>query len=187
MTEQGNRVYDGYYQVDVVTTPQGRKHEVVRATNSIGALFYCPSRGQVLLIRQSRVSMMTGDNPKGLITEGVAGRFDVHLSPEALLVKEAWEEVRVRITEDDVLLLNDGQPMAVCAGMTDERSYLAYVELEPEMIQGKDGVFGAPGEGEAIIRVWMTLEEFECYQCEGVRVFALREWFFRHINPKERG
>lgn len=177
------RVYDGFFKVDIVDMPQG-KREVVKATNSVTILFYNVSNRCVLLIREPRAAMISPENPQGLMIGNVAGRFDVNLSPKALIVKEALEEAGITIGEEDVTLLNNGQPLAVNAGMTNEKCYLAFATIGWDDYEPDEKNFGNPQEGENIERIWMTVEEFAKYQPECLRVFTLQQWFLNQEGFK---
>lgn len=158
---------------------------VVQVSDSVAVLFYCPDVGKVLLVRQRREAAMGPSNPGGEVAELCAGRFDVALGPRALVVKEAAEEVGATIAEDDVVLLNDGQPVLLSAGVLTERSYLAFVQIGRASFELAERQFGVD-DGEAISRVWMDLQEFRHLVCQDLRVFALREWFFNEIKPGAR-
>ena len=171
-------LYKGFFTVEIVDTPQGSR-EVIRATNSVSILFYNLSNQTVLLIREPRTAMITKQNPQGLTIGNVAGRFDVDLSPRALAVKEAWEEAGITIKEEDIIMLNDSQPMAVNAGMTDEKCYLAFATIGWDNYEPDEKLFGNTEEGEKIERVWMSIEKFKKYQPECLKVFALQQWFLK--------
>ena len=177
------RVYNGFFKVDLVDTPQGPR-EVVRATDSVTILFYNPSNRCVLLIKEPRAAMITKTNPRGLMIGNVAGRFDVDLSPRTLVVKEAKEEAGITIKESDVILLNNGQLMAVNAGMTNEKCYLAFVLIGWDNIENNERIFGNPQDGETIERIWMTRKKFAKYQPECLRVFTLQQWFLNQERLK---
>ena len=152
----------------------GHNTVVVRATDSVAGLLYDVRKERALLVRQPRATMIRDNNPQGMILECVAGRFDVDLGPKALLVKEAFEEAGVVITEDDVELLNNGVPMALSAGVLTERAYLGFAEIETDKLVGDDDdVFGAEGEGETIQHVWIPVDILFNSTFEDVRVMAL--------------
>lgn len=173
--------YDGFYKIRIVDTPQGTR-EVVEATNSVSILFYFPIGDKVLLIKEPRASMISDDNPEGITTQSVSGRFDVDLSPKALMIKEADEEAGVLIEEEDIVMLNGGQPMAVSAGMTNEMCYLAFAEIYPEMIFDHGKIFGCPTEGEKIERVWINRKDFISQPTTCVRVFAFQQWLINNVK-----
>lgn len=150
---------------------------VVRASDSVVGLLYDATNDRVLLIRQARAAMIREDNPEGMITECVAGRFDVNLGPKALMVKEALEEASVVITEKDVTVLNQGKPMALSAGVLTERSYVVFAEVHPDQVTGSDDdTFGLASEGESIQRVWVSTSEFLTMVVDEIRVFALQQF-----------
>ncbi len=173
-------IHKGFFELQLVETPHGPR-EVVLATDSVCALFYFRDLRQILLIEQPRLAVMNAANPQGLLLETIAGRFDINLGVKALVVKEAKEEIGAVIAEADVEILNDGEPMYVSAGMTNEKSYLAYVETTSDKIEKQERVFGVAAEGEAIKRVWIPRDRFisESFICQDGRLFALREWFIR--------
>ncbi len=173
-------VYDnGFYRVELVQTRDGQRTRIVCA-DSVSVLIYNRTRDAVLLVRQPRVCAIRADNPEGLLTEVVAGRFDVKLGPKALALKEAREEAGVNVLEDQVELLNSGEPMYLSAGIITERVYLAYLKVDDSMVEQNERVFGEACEGERISRVWVPVEELPSYVCEDVRVFTLIQWFLRN-------
>lgn len=173
--------YKGFFTVEIVETPQGPR-EVIRATNSVSVLFYYPLLDEVLLIKEPRAALISENNPEGITTETVSGRFDVDLSPEALVIKEAIEEAGITIEGDNIIMLNGGQPMSVSAGMTNEMCYLAVVELCPEMIDAQEKIFGLPQEGERIERVWMSRKKFIKQPVGCLRVFAFQQWLINNLK-----
>jgi nicotinate (nicotinamide) nucleotide adenylyltransferase len=172
-----NTVYSGFCRVEMVDAGKGAR-EVVRTNDSVCALIYVRDRKKILLVRQMREAAIRPDNPDGMVVELLAGRFDVNLGVKALAAKEAKEEAGAVISENDVILLNNGRPVMLSAGILTERCYLAYAVINSNQIEDEERTFGVQAENEAIQRVWMTPEEFREYICEDLRVFALREWFF---------
>ena len=188
--------YKGFHELVKITTEHGCQ-EVVITFNSVCLLIYDPVKRKVLLTKQFRASRLYNQlihnhakpdhehvNTDGMSIGMVAGRFDVNLTPEALAVKEALEEVGAVIAEDDVELVNDGQPMMVSSGLTTEMSYLAYIELKPGMVEESDQVYGVEEEGEKVTQVWMSLDEFMSKPLEGIRLFAMREWLRNRLKEK---
>lgn len=170
---------NGFCRVEILDTLVGERMRVV-CTDSVNILVYDKSRDCVLLVRQPKAGAISRSNPRGMITETVAGRFDVSLGPRALAVKEAREEAGVEIREDQVELLNDGKPMYLSAGLFTERAYLAYVEVDSSNVEQTERVFGIVGEGERIRRIWVPVRDLESLVCEDARVFALVQWFLRN-------
>ncbi len=167
-------VYKGYFRFELVDTPQGRR-EVLHAPDSVSILLYDNTSDRFRLVRQPRAAMIRPDNPDGMITELVAGRFDGDYTLEQLIIKEVWEEAGIDLPPRNVEILNNGVPMAVSAGATTERAYLAYAWFTPDMIVDEKKVYGAPGEGEEITPVWIDADTLSLMQMdfEDVRVFAL--------------
>lgn len=134
--------------------------EVVHASDSISGLIWLKDRDEVILVVQPRVPMETNENPRGMITELVAGRIDHgDMSPRAIFVAEAIEESGATITEGDIELLNGGQPMAVSPGILTELRHLALVAIgDDQLEEGTD--YGVEAEGEAITRIRMSVKDF---------------------------
>jgi 8-oxo-dGTP pyrophosphatase MutT (NUDIX family) len=174
-------VYPGYFQVYEVKTPDGWRMRI-EATNAINVLLVDMAKRRIILARQPRVNMMTDENPTGLITETIAGRFDVDLTPKQLAVKEAQEEAGVTITPDQVEMLNDGMPMAISAGSITEKVFLAVCYLKPGQMEEVEREFSAEGEHEHIRRVYLDFDELEQYVCEDTRVFALKQYLLRWLE-----
>ena len=105
-------LYEGFVKV---LKDKKSGHEIVSVTDSVAFLVWDSSTDSVLLALQHRPPMGCA------LMEVPAGRFDVDLSVEELVVKEAKEEIGVTITEDDVYLLNNGKPLAVAPGVLTER------------------------------------------------------------------
>lgn len=171
-----NIAYQGFFTMEVHETAQG-KREVVFTTDSVCVLVFDKPRDRIILVRQPRQSMVNDDNPQGLITESVAGRFDTKIGVEALVVKELREEIGATIRGDQVRLLNYGHPMAVSAGAITEKCYLSFVELEKGQLEETEREFTADKEDERISRVYLHISEIGKYICEDVRVFTLLQYF----------
>lgn len=174
-------IFDGFAKLEEWIVGGPHTHLILRATDSVAILLYDETNERFLLVRQKRVSMIRKGNPKGFITEAIAGRFDVKLGPKALAIKEALEEAGATLTEHEVELLNNGKPMALSAGILTERSYLAFAIIKPEKLIGDDhDTFGVPEEGEAISRVWIPRKDINAFEAEDVRVLAL----IQHLKLK---
>lgn len=175
--------YKGYFTLEVITTPNG-KREVLRSFNSVSILIYDVKRRRIILVRQPRAAMVTDENPEGLITETIAGRVDKEASIKQIIIDEAMEEAGFDLREDQIDLLNDGKPMAVSAGATNELCYLAFAEVDTEQIENEEKNRGVETEGEAIQRVYVCLDDLERYACEDVRVFALIQYLIKCVLLK---
>lgn len=172
-------VFDGFIKVTLLDTRLGER-VVVEATDSVNVMVYIKDKNQLLLTRAPRISMRSESNPEGVTTETIAGRFDVNLSPKALMVKEAKEEAGVTITENDIMLLNSGEPMSLSAGILTEKAYLGYVEIVSSQMESEERIFGSDGEGEEITRIYLTADgSLADVVCDDVRVFAFLQYFMR--------
>lgn len=165
-------VYQGYFSLDVIETPQGAR-EVLRSMDSISILIYDSVNRRIVLVRQPRASMMTDENPEGLITELVAGRIDKLWKLEDIIIDEVLQESGVSITKEDIVMLNHGIPMAVSSGALTEKTYLAFVRIKPDQMDPEERVYGDREEGEQITRIFLSVDELAEYVCEDLRVFAL--------------
>lgn len=179
----GEIVYDGFFKVVIIDVGNGPR-ERIEASDSVNILLFDKVNKRIILARQVREAMIREDNPDGLITETAAGRFDVNLSPKALMVKEAKEEVGVTLTEDQIELLNFGYPMALLAGVITERAYLGFAEVTPDQIEQAERVFGVD-EGEHIKRIYIPADQLETYICEDMRVFALIQYLLRKLEKEK--
>ncbi len=173
-------IFNGFIRLERWQPCSPFKSLVVRATDSVAGLLYDRTNHRVLLVRQQRAAMVRDDNQDGFIIEAVAGRFDYKTNPKALLVKEASEEAGVTITEDDVVLLNGGIPLALSAGVLTERSYLAYAEISLEAV-AEGEVFGVVEEGEHITRIWQDADAFIAETHEDLRVWAFAQYLKNKI------
>ena len=171
------RVWDGFFKVDLVQA-EGKEWEVVRATPAICLLLYNKTRDNVILLTQSRASMVSNKNFTGIMTEVVAGRLDKEgWTPQEIASDEAWYEAGVKIPPEKILLLNSGVPVASSAGITNEVVYYAYGEITDDDIDFTKAVFGDPKEGEQIKRHFFSVEEFEKHTCDTLHTFVFKNWF----------
>lgn len=181
------RVHDGFYKLDVVDTPHGKREYLV-TTDSVTLLIYDLDRRGIYLVNQVREAMFRPDNMTAQITEAVAGRFDVALGPVGLAIKEAKEEVDIDLRPEQITILNGGRPMAKSPGSTTERAYLAYAEVRANQVGADRPSFGADGEGEDISRRFVTIEQLRHdYACEDLCVFALVQFLLHRYAQTARG
>jgi 8-oxo-dGTP pyrophosphatase MutT (NUDIX family) len=173
--------YRGYFTLEIMHTADGPR-EVLRGGDSACVLIYERASRRAILVRQPRVTMIRDDNRDGMLTEAVAGRFDAAYGVKELIAKEAWEEAGVRLDEDRIELLNHGEPVALTAGATDERCYLAYAEVGPDDVEAGEHERGAEGEGEHITRVFVSADDVEGYVCEDARVYGLLQYLLRRLD-----
>lgn len=174
-------VYDGFCCVwKFLITGWQWPRTVVESTDSLNILIYVVDQQRVLLLIEPRPGKIFLEGGDGKIVANIAGRFDGKEGPAALAIKEAKEEAGVTLRDDQVEFLNNGQFMYLSPGLITERAILAYAEVASGQIDPNERSFGAEGEDEQITRVWMTLDKFRTMICDDVRLFALREWFFRN-------
>lgn len=167
-------LFDGFAKLESWWVDGPHPHLVLRSSDSVAILLHDVVNHRFLLVKQSRVAMIREDNPDGLITELIAGRFDVNLTPIELAIKESFEEAGAKILASQVELLNHGQPMALSAGISTERSWIAYAAITPDQLSGTDeAMFGLEEEGERIQRVWISESDLDTFVAEDVRVLAL--------------
>ncbi len=166
------------------------KHVVFQTTDSVAFLivvrgaFGEPS--QVVLVRQYRPATTDPeDNPQGLITEVTAGRFDAALTIIELIAQEAGQEVGAKIRPDQVILINDGEPLYLSPGIITEKQILAVVVIDRDQIEDEERVFGNAAEGERINRVHRTVHEFIQGVHQDMKTFALATWL--GANMQELG
>ena len=180
------RVWDGYFKVDVVETISEGKREVVRARPAICLLLHNPSKNNVILIMQNRPAMILNKRPYGTITEVVAGRLNKsNHTPRQIASDKAWHKAGIRIAPEKIMLLNNQIPMASSPGFSDEMVYYAYGEIGNENIDFTRGTFGDPKENEHTTRVFFTIEEFENHICETIHTFALKHWFLLKMEKEK--
>ena len=148
-SKEVTRVWDGFYQVDIVQTPNG-KREIIHALNAVAVLLYIPARDEIVLISQIRLPMKNEENPEGRIIEVPAGRFDKDLDAKDLIIQEVLEEAGITLKRRQIRLLNNGVPLATSPGSLTQRDYLAYAEVEEKQIERGDRIFGAEDEDECL-------------------------------------
>ena len=176
-------VFSGFVRVELVETPQGER-TVVHTTNSVNVLIFEPESRRVILVRQPRASMISDDNPEGLFTETAAGRFDVALGPVALMIKEVHEETGITIAQEQLELLNDGEPLALSAGVMTEEAYLGIARIAPEQMPDTGRAYSAADEDERIRLVAATLDDLKGRPINDLRVFAIVQYLLRTLAER---
>lgn len=171
------RVWNGFLKIDIVKM-MGREWEVVRATPATCLFLYHKDRDKVVLITQSRASVVSPKRPAGLMTEVVAGRIDKpNLTVQQIASDEAWHEAGIKIDPEKMHLLNNGEPVASSAGITDEMIYFVYGEITDENVDFTRAIFGDPKEGERINRHFFSPEEFENHVCDTMTTILFKYYF----------
>lgn len=172
--------FEPLYRNDFVSVerhvPTG--YTVVRCTDAIAVLIHVKGRG-ILLVEQDRPAMIAADNPRGTLVEAVAGRFDVDLSPAELAIKEIEEEVGGTVSEDQIVFLNGGVPLAAGPGLISDKIVLAYAVIDESQIEPEERVFGHASEGERIKRLFIPAAELGNMTFRDMKTYALVQWFLR--------
>lgn len=157
------------------------KRVFVQTTDSVAVLIWLVNTSEVIMISQEREAMRRKDNPEAIITETVAGRFDVDLNVVDLAIKEAWEEAGARVEFDQITLLNKGRPVANSAGVLTERTHLVLAKIGSEQIE-EDRIFGAPDEKEQITRHRIPISELAHMTYDSLTSFALVMQFLLQLQ-----
>lgn len=173
------RVFDGFVKIDRITTPAGNR-EIVLSRDAVGILLYHRHSDCVVLINQQRVAMITEENSEGMITEVVAGLFDLEIGTKELMIKEVKEEAGILLTEEQIELVNDGTPLASTPGGNTEKIYFGYAEINSEQIDTSRRIFGAEEEGERITRTFIPAEDLESMTFDDMKTWALVQWFLKN-------
>ncbi|MCX6714510.1 MAG: hypothetical protein NTX72_01720 [Candidatus Uhrbacteria bacterium] len=165
----------------------GNPWYIVRCTDSVAGILHDVVNKRVLLIRSPHIAVQTDENPTGELITPFAGRFDRNVSPKQLCVAEGSEELGATIPEESIIVLNNGVSMVLSVGIIPERTHLCYAQITIDQLSGHDDdTFGLAGEGEEIIRHWVSEEEFlaDTYVCVDLRVYAFR-LYIQNMRLKE--
>jgi 8-oxo-dGTP pyrophosphatase MutT (NUDIX family) len=173
--------FKGFNTLEVLDTQIGER-EVLRRRACVNVLPYDPVGRRVLFIRQARAAFAGIKSEDGMTTECIAGLIDDGETPMQAAIRESWEEAGIRLSEEDVTLLNGGIPMATSSGYTDEVATLAFAELSPGSFDPQKNTFGLASEGEHIERVWIPIDQLPTYVCEDARAFALVQYTLRRLG-----
>lgn len=175
---KGEILHKGYFTL--IRTEKRR--EVLLAIDAVAVLVACPKLRKIYMQGQDRDAMITENNPTGYTVEVCAGRLDKPgESPGAAAAREVGEELGITTGASAIRFVSDA-PLATSAGMTNERIWLAYVEVEPEQIlEGKR--WGAADENEHTTRIEISYEDISAYVTTDVKTFALIQWFLREKLP----
>lgn len=175
----GEVMYKGF--VTVFKGPT--KHEVVQTTDSVGFIVYIVDREEVVFVKQNRAPMMSDENPEGLIVEVPAGRFDVNLSAQELIAKEAGEELGAKIHLDQVKLLNQGKPLAMSPGVMTEKMILGVVMIDSSQIEDQERIFGVD-DNEQISRVFVKIYHLNSFVFDDLKTFCLVSYLLFQFGLK---
>ncbi len=147
-------VFDGWNRLEIVTVAaDGASHdrEVIDHGDVAVVLPVDRQRQVVLLARQWRAPPLArGDDP--FLLEACAGLIDPGETPEQTAIREAWEELGVRL-----VTLEPVGSIQASPGTLAEIMHLYIAPFGPEDRQGDGG--GLDHEGEAIEVVEMGFDE----------------------------
>lgn len=173
------RVYNGFVKVDKVDVGLPFKLEIVRATNSVAFLVHDTEKDNLLFTIQDRAPMIDDTNTTGELMESAAGRFDCNKGVNGLILAELEQELGVKATEDQIIHINSGIPLALSPGVLTERQYLAYVSIKSSQIDTTKTLFGVREEGEKIARRFISVRDVleGSTPIHDMKTFALLQWF----------
>lgn len=182
------RVYDGYLKVDVLKTKK-TNWEIARAKPAVALFLFNKSNNCALFVRQCRPSMISPENPFGILIEAVAGRLDKPgFTIEQVASAEAHEEAGAIIPPRRITRLNEGKPLSSSAGMTDELIYLTYGEITNNDFDKRKKVLGAEGEGEEILGIqYVPITQLENQAWDNMHTALLVEMFLRMQRNQAKG
>jgi len=165
-------LYQGYFTL--IRTD--RKREVILAEDAVAVLVACPKLRKIYMQGQDRDALIGPRNPSGYTVEVCAGRLDKEdESVKAAAAREVAEELGITTDENAIRLIH-GEPLTTSTGMTNERVWLAYVEVEPEQI-AKGMRWGVAEEDESTTRVEIPYDALISYPVTDLKTFALIQWF----------
>ena len=143
-----------YVHLQRIVRSDDHVREVVKVPDSVAFLVYNEETCQLIFVSQVREAMLIrGDMGDGSILEVPAGHINHGESVQAAVVRELWEELRIRITEDMVDVLINKKPVALSPGVLTEMMYFAIVRITSKNIIEEREVYGVTEEGESITKV----------------------------------
>lgn len=184
---EGKTVFQGRFIEVELRKSLGHDREIIIACDSAAVLIYNRQLRKVVMVQQPRPAMENYSNPAGIITEVIAGRMNKpNLTLKGLIVLEIEEEIEVRVSEDDVLIINGLQSLAMTPGMCTERCYLALVEIPAKSFPKEGSVFGVREEGEKTRPIIFSFEDLDSMVYEDMKTFGIAQYFLRQIEKYER-
>ena len=171
-------LHTGFANLLEVTRSDDRKREVLDVQDSVAFLVHNQDNDTLILVSQFREPVALKDEPSsGLIVEVPAGHLKEGKSVKTTVVEEAWEELRIKITENMIRLVTGDVPLFLSPGILTERMHLAYVVIKSENIHGPDGIFGLEEEGEFTKRVAIPINGLDPLTLRDMKTYALVMWF----------
>ena len=178
---QERLIHSGYYTYMERNIGRGWR-QFLKTQDSLTILIYIEDLDKFVLVRQPREALITYENPEGMVTECVAGRFDKSVTPMELAILEAKQEAGITLYEADIELLNKGKSMPVSPGSTTERAYLAYAIVTSERMGSDQQQFSAEDEDERITRLLVDPGDLMEQGCEDLRVFTLLQYHIHEMD-----
>jgi ADP-ribose pyrophosphatase len=153
-----------------------RTYDILRRGTAAAVVLYDPDRDAVVLIEQFRLpALLAGGSPWQL--EVVAGLVDGDEPPEAVAVRETYEETSLRITGEVIPI----QRYLPSCGASDECVFLFCARIDAT---SAGGVHGSAAEGEDIRSVVKTVAEIEALLDKGAiengHTLVALYWLLRH-------
>ncbi|MCR4280111.1 MAG: NUDIX hydrolase [Candidatus Komeilibacteria bacterium] len=149
---------------------------VVCDTDAVAVLVYLKDLDCLVFIEQKRPAKKYGQHqhdPDSM--EIVAGRFDGNYTIQQLAVKEVEEEIGLKLSEAEVVIVNDGSPISLSPGIVSGAAYLAYVEVDSRRLSARDH-YQTEG-GEDIRRHVISCREVVNMTFNDAKTMALVSWF----------
>lgn len=159
----------------------------VETTNSVGVLIYFAKTEQIIVVTQKRAGMITSENQNGLITESIAGRFDNDIkSAITLAIQETKEESGIELSEKEIIVLNNGQGLALSPGIITEKMVLVVAIVPDEIPIHSNDYFGNENEGESITRSLLNFTDIKngTYLFEDLKLYAMCQWLINYLDKK---
>jgi ADP-ribose pyrophosphatase len=166
--ERRRRILDDFFKIDEVlvaheqgdgTMSSAQRRLVFERGDSIGVLLFHRERQTVVLVEQFRLPALLarrrddGATTDGWVVETVAGMIDGDETPDAVAIRETYEETGYRIGSPHLIGRFFASP-----GGTSERIFLYFAEVGEADRMGAGG-----GIGDEDIKVveWSLAELFE--------------------------
>jgi len=166
--EQQRRIFDDFFKIDEIlvvheqadgTMSSAQRRLVFERGDSIGVLLYHRERQTVVLVEQFRLPALLARRrddsatTDGWIVETVAGTIDGDETPEAVAIRETYEETGYRIGSPQLIGRFFASP-----GGTSERIFLYFAEIGAA---DRTGGGGGIGDEDITVVEWPLAELFE--------------------------
>jgi GDP-mannose pyrophosphatase NudK len=157
------RVFDDYFKIDQATieekTEDGQESTYKRfkltRPDAVTVLVFNEDTQKVTLVKQFRYPVIHQSGGLNIL-EAVAGKIDAGETPKQAAVRELWEEVGFKISEDK---LSNPIEMFASPGYSTEKIYIFLAVVKnSDKVENAGG--GVAGEHENIEIVEMDINEF---------------------------